>query len=106
MFFTARFAQDAENAELEIFSFAVERTAKEKQSTLIEIPLDVITSNNFFSSSDSSFLLSAPCPPSRAAQARRAGLSGKKKNDSLRTLRLCGENDTSYVIVFKNMCTK
>jgi len=27
--FTARFAQDAKNAELNIFSFAVERTAKE-----------------------------------------------------------------------------
>jgi hypothetical protein len=28
-----------------------------------------------------------------------------KKNDSLRALRLCGENITLCVIVFKNLCT-
>jgi hypothetical protein len=105
MFFTARFAQDAENAELDIFSFAVERTAKEKQSTLIEIQLDVITSNNFFSSSGASFLLSAVPAPWNAKPIPLGSAESKKKNDSLRTLRLCSENDTSYVIVFKNMCT-
>jgi hypothetical protein len=71
MFFTARFAQDAENAELEVFSFAVERTAKEKQSTLIGLQLNVFTSSQSFSRKDAFFLLFALSEES-------------KKNDSLR----------------------
>ena len=45
IFFTARFAQDAEDAELEVFSFAVERTAKENQSTFMLLQICVYISN-------------------------------------------------------------
>jgi len=34
-----------------------------------------------------------------------SGAQRKAKKDSLRALRLCGENKTLYVIVFKNICT-
>jgi hypothetical protein len=57
--FTARFAQDAEDAELEVFSFAVEGTAKENQSTLILLQLNFFTSDCPFSHKDEFFLLSA-----------------------------------------------
>jgi len=41
-------AQDAENAEFKVFSFAVERTAKENQSAFILLKLYVFISNYFF----------------------------------------------------------
>jgi len=78
--FTARSAQDAEDAELEVFSFAVERTAKKINQRLY-------CCNYMFLYQ---FILS-----------HRA--ESNKKNDSLRALRLCSENKTLYVIVFKNM---
>jgi hypothetical protein len=46
--FTARFAQDAEVAEFKVFSFAVERTAKENQSAFMLLQLYVFISNYFF----------------------------------------------------------
>jgi hypothetical protein len=42
------FAQDAEGAELKVFSFVVERTAKENQSAFILLKLYVFISNYFF----------------------------------------------------------
>ena len=90
--FTARFAQDAEDAELKVFSFAVERTAKENQSAFILLQL-YISIKLFFPVGTNSLLLSA------------LSAESNKKNDSLRSLRLCGENKTLYVIVFKNICT-
>jgi len=38
-FFTARFAQDAEDAEFKAFSFAVEGMAKENQSMFLSLQL-------------------------------------------------------------------
>jgi hypothetical protein len=43
--FTARFAQDAEDAEPKFISFGVERTPKDNLSALILLPLKVFETN-------------------------------------------------------------
>jgi len=70
--FTARFAQDAKDAELEVFSFAVERTAKENQSSFILLQLYVFISN-YYSRRDEFLIAFRAFIP-----LLLAGLSGKQ----------------------------
>jgi len=57
-FFTARFAQDAEGAELNYFSFGVEKTPKDNLSALILLQLKVFETNYQLPCMDEFFLLS------------------------------------------------
>ena len=85
IYLTARFAKDAKIAEKKYyFSFAVERTAKEKNSSLS----DNLTTD------EGALFTAASLGPKRLLIFAFRPLSGKQKNKTspLRAQRLCGEN--------------